>query len=56
METTSSSLRRRLLSSPANNNESVKLELPRAWEPLASSRSSPVGGEKETRLGLFNGD
>jgi hypothetical protein len=36
---------RRLVISPADRNEFVKLELLRAWEPSDSSGASPSGEE-----------
>lgn len=47
---------RRLCYSPADHNEDIELELPRAWEPLDSSGASSVGEAKETLLGLSYGD
>ena len=46
----------KLLISPADRNESPKLELPGAWKPSNSSRTSPIGERKEAPNGLFNGD
>jgi hypothetical protein len=47
---------RRLVPSPADRNDRIKLELSRARAPSNSSRPSPVGEGKEARLGLLNGD
>lgn len=40
---------RRLQNSPADHNEYYKLKLPRAWEPLDNSGTSP-DAEGSTRL------
>jgi hypothetical protein len=45
-------MRRWLRSSPTIPNEFLKLELPRAWEPLGSLRPSPNGEEEETQFGF----
>jgi hypothetical protein len=47
---------RRLLNSPADRNKYIKLELPRAWEPLDSSKSLLFGEEKEARFGFPYGN
>jgi hypothetical protein len=44
------------MDSLANRNEYPKLELPRAWEPLDSSRVLQFGEAKVSHFGLFNGD
>jgi hypothetical protein len=48
--------RRRLRFSPAIPHEHSKLELPGAWEPPDSSRSSPIGEGKETQFGFPYGN
>jgi hypothetical protein len=47
---------RRLVSSPADHNNHFKLELPRAWEPSDSSRTSPYDERKETQFGFPYGN
>ena len=49
-------IRRWLPRSPAHQNEHFKLELPGAWEPPDSSRSSPFGERKETPSCFSYGD
>jgi hypothetical protein len=49
-------IRRRLGPIPACSHDHLKLELPRAWEPLDSSISSPAGEEEEAPTGLSYGD
>ena len=39
----------RLAISPADRNEFIKLELPKAWEPSDSSGASPYGEGEETQ-------
>ena len=45
-----------LSNSPADRNEFIELELPSAWEPLVSSRSLPLGEDKEARFGFSYGN
>jgi hypothetical protein len=47
---------RRLVTSPANQKDSLKLELPGAWEPLDNSGSSPDGEGKEAQFCFSDGD
>jgi hypothetical protein len=44
---------RRLWNSLANCNEYPKLKLPKAWEPLDSSRALPLGEAKAFLFSLF---
>jgi hypothetical protein len=46
----------RLHGSPAVQHEYFKLELPMAWEPSDSSRSSTNGEGKETPFGFSHGN
>jgi hypothetical protein len=41
------------INSPANCNEYHELELPRAWEPLDSSRALLLGEGKEAHFSFF---
>jgi hypothetical protein len=49
-------MRRRLRNNPTMPNESSKLELPRAWEPLGSSGPSPIGEREEAQFGFPHGN
>ena len=40
----------------ASSNENIKLELPRAWEPLDSSKPSQACGGLSSHGVLSNGD
>lgn len=45
-----------LFPSPANHHELLELELPWAWEPMASSRAFQSGEGKSSHDSLSNGD
>jgi hypothetical protein len=48
--------RRRLVHSPTDRNECVKLELLRAWEPSNSSGLEPPGKGQAAQFGFPDGN